>query len=118
MKTINDNANSCPTFLVQNEIRTAVYSKRQKLSRAFDIIKVNVNGRAAVTANRWQQLMQVVKPSKSNAHIELLGKVLDTNGDDCICKIFCLPLLIVLSLPFSAFFFFFLMQNWRQPRKL
>lgn len=73
-------------WCLQNEIKTAVYCKRQLLARAFDIMKVECNGKAAVTPNRWVQLMAVILPTKSAAQIELLMKVMDINGDNYICE--------------------------------
>ena len=63
-----------------------MYCKRQLLARAFDIVKVDCNGKAAVTPNRWVQLMAVILPTKSAAQIELLMKVMDINGDSYICE--------------------------------
>jgi two pore calcium channel protein 3 len=71
--------------LFQNEIKTAVYSKRKKLARAFDILKVKLNGKDCVTLNRWVQLMRIVVPSKSGAQLDLMMKVLDVTGDGVIC---------------------------------
>ncbi|XP_076441597.1 uncharacterized protein LOC143280798 [Babylonia areolata] len=71
---------------LKNEIKTAVYSKRQKLAQAFNILKVDRNGRGTVTRNRWVQLMEVVVPSKSAAQVDLLMQVLDINGDTFIYK--------------------------------
>ena len=73
-------------WCLQNEIKTAVYCKRQLLARAFDIMKVECNGKVAVTPNRWVQLMAVILPTKSAAQIELLMKVMDINGDNYICE--------------------------------
>lgn len=75
-----------PIHCIQNEIKTAVYCKRKLLVRAFDILKVEINGRETVTPNRWTQLMGVIMPTKSAAQIDLLMQVLDINGDTFICK--------------------------------
>ncbi|XP_070181099.1 two pore calcium channel protein 1-like [Littorina saxatilis] len=71
---------------LKNEIKTAVYCKRKLLVRAFDILKVEINGRETVTPNRWTQLMGVIMPTKSAAQIDLLMQVLDINGDTFIYK--------------------------------
>ncbi|KAK7476229.1 hypothetical protein BaRGS_00032505 [Batillaria attramentaria] len=71
---------------LKNEVKSAVYSKRQKLIKAFGIVKVDMNGKEAVTPNRWKQLMSVVLPTKSAEQIDLLNKVLDTNGDSYIYR--------------------------------
>nr|KAG5691635.1 hypothetical protein BaRGS_023806 [Batillaria attramentaria] len=71
---------------LKNEVKAAVYSKRQKLIKAFGIVKVDMNGKEAVTPNRWKQLMSVVLPTKSAEQIDLLNKVLDTNGDSYIYR--------------------------------
>ena len=73
-------------LIIQNEIKAAVYSKRQKLARAFDIMKVDAEGKEAVNLNRWVQVMKIVIPQKSDAVLDLLMKVLDRNADGHICE--------------------------------
>lgn len=62
-------------------MKISVYNKRRKLAQAFHILKVWQNGRFVVPEDRWLELMKLVVPGKSDTCVDLLLKVLDTNGD-------------------------------------
>ncbi|XP_041352429.1 two pore calcium channel protein 1-like [Gigantopelta aegis] len=71
---------------LKNEIRMSVYGKRRRLASAFDILKVKRQNHYVVTHHRWCQFMKKVLPGKSMTQIELLMRVLDRDGHNCISK--------------------------------
>ena len=72
--------------MFQNEIRASVYGKRKKLGEAFDILKVCRDGVMVVTYHTWCQLMKKVTPKKSQSHLDLLIRILDTDMKNQIGK--------------------------------
>ncbi|CAC5394144.1 TPCN3 [Mytilus coruscus] len=71
---------------LKNEIRASVFGKRKKLSEAFELLKVDRGGKMVVTYPTWCQLLKKVIPKKSQAHIDLLMKILDTEMNHQIVK--------------------------------
>ncbi|XP_059167461.1 two pore calcium channel protein 1-like [Physella acuta] len=71
---------------LKNEIREAVYLKRQKLAKAFDLIKVKRGSEDVVTHSRWKQLASVILPGKSDTLIDLLMKILDQDNNNVLNK--------------------------------
>ncbi|XP_046575714.1 LOW QUALITY PROTEIN: two pore calcium channel protein 1-like [Haliotis rubra] len=71
---------------LKNEVRMSVYGKRRRLAKAFELLKVRRSGEYAITKSSWIKLMGIVLPTKSNAHLEVMMKVLDIGGNECIRK--------------------------------
>ncbi|XP_066953785.1 two pore calcium channel protein 1-like isoform X3 [Macrobrachium rosenbergii] len=67
---------------LKNEVKKTVYSKRQQLSKAFDILAVNSSSRQIVTRNRFVQLMKQIDSEKKPALINVLWIILDTDGSE------------------------------------
>ena len=65
----------------------SVYGKRRRLASAFDILKVKRQNHYVVSHHRWCQFMKKVLPHKSMAQIELLMRVLDRDGHNCISEL-------------------------------
>lgn len=70
----------------QNEIREAVFLKRQKLAKAFDLIKVKRGSEDVVTHSRWKQLAPIILPGKSDTLSDLLMKILDQDNNNVLSK--------------------------------
>lgn len=58
--------------------------KRDKLNKAFDILKVERNGVEVIPHARWKQLIQVILPKKSAVHTDLLMKILDDDNTNVL----------------------------------
>lgn len=66
-----------------------MYGKRKKLGEAFELLKVDKGGdQMVVTYQTWCRLLKKVIPKKSQAHIDLLMKILDTDMNHQIGKSF------------------------------
>lgn len=71
---------------LKNEVRKAVFSKRQQLSKAFEILALNQEGKRVITRNRFVLLMRFLDNQKNPALINVLWIVLDTDGSDALEK--------------------------------
>ncbi|XP_007230049.3 two pore segment channel 3 isoform X2 [Astyanax mexicanus] len=85
---------------LKEEVRQLVKTKRQKLRRAFCLLKENVGTvgnegtggtgeigtNPVVSQSRWTELVKQVQPNISTAHRELLWSVLDHNNKGHIGK--------------------------------
>uniref|UniRef100_A0A8B9K7U0 Two pore calcium channel protein 1-like n=1 Tax=Astyanax mexicanus TaxID=7994 RepID=A0A8B9K7U0_ASTMX len=82
---------------LKEEVRQLVKTKRQKLRRAFCLLKENVGNEGTggtgeigtnpvVSQSRWTELVKQVQPNISTAHRELLWSVLDHNNKGHIGK--------------------------------
>ncbi|XP_068246953.1 two pore calcium channel protein 1-like isoform X2 [Palaemon carinicauda] len=71
---------------LKNEVKKTVYSKRQQLSKAFDILAVNSSSRQIVTKERFVQLMKKIDSENKPALINVLWIILDTDGSECLDK--------------------------------
>lgn len=87
---------------LKNEIRASVYGKRKKLGEAFELLKVDKGGdQMVVTYQTWCRLLKKVIPKKSQAHIDLLMKILDTDMNHQIERKEFLQLADLLQLELS-----------------
>ncbi|XP_055957374.1 two pore calcium channel protein 1 isoform X1 [Patella vulgata] len=71
---------------LKNEIRTSVYSKRRKLNRAFEILKDKVGSQYVITQETWNRLMKKILPTKSQQQLDLLLRILDSDGENVLKK--------------------------------
>ncbi|CAH1791470.1 unnamed protein product [Owenia fusiformis] len=71
---------------LKGEVKLSVFLKRRLLRRAFDILKIWKNGQFVIPKDRWDDLMRIICPNRSQAQLDLLLMVLDTNGDTDIEK--------------------------------
>ncbi|BFZ06995.1 hypothetical protein BsWGS_10034 [Bradybaena similaris] len=71
---------------LKNEVKDAVFLKRKKLARAFDLLKVHRGKEEVITHSRWKELMNVVLPARSAAYTDLLMKILDSDNKNVIDK--------------------------------
>ncbi|KAL5008962.1 hypothetical protein ScPMuIL_014543 [Solemya velum] len=71
---------------LKNEIRACVYGKRKKLAQAFEILKVFKHGHFVISYSNWCQLMKIVTPDRSQAQLDLLMRILDSDGSNTIKK--------------------------------
>uniref|UniRef100_A0A8B9K811 Two pore calcium channel protein 1-like n=1 Tax=Astyanax mexicanus TaxID=7994 RepID=A0A8B9K811_ASTMX len=71
---------------LKEEVRQLVKTKRQKLRRAFCLLKENIGTNPVVSQSRWTELVKQVQPNISTAHRELLWSVLDHNNKGHIGK--------------------------------
>ncbi|XP_071079972.1 two pore calcium channel protein 1-like [Haliotis cracherodii] len=71
---------------LKNEVRMSVYGKRRRLAKAFELLKVRQSGEYVITKACWIKLMGIVLPTKSAAHLEVMMRVLDVGGNQCIRK--------------------------------
>ncbi|MPC34113.1 Two pore calcium channel protein 1 [Portunus trituberculatus] len=67
---------------LKNEVRKSVYSKRQQLSKAFEILASNLRNKRVVTRTRFVQLMKFLDDKKNPTLINVLWIVLDSDGSD------------------------------------
>ncbi|XP_013398841.1 two pore calcium channel protein 1 [Lingula anatina] len=86
---------------LKNEVRMAVISKRKKLFQAFEILKVQKDGKEVLTEERWSLLMKAISNKRSGAQIELLLHVLDEDGDNCLLRTEFLNLVDLLNVPLT-----------------
>ncbi|XP_029635673.1 two pore calcium channel protein 1-like [Octopus sinensis] len=86
---------------LKNEVKDVVYGKRQRLKRAFEILKVTQNGQFVITKVQWMKLMTYVLPKRSVQQHELLLKVLDTDKDGTIKMNQFLKVADLLQLPLT-----------------
>ncbi|XP_069116582.1 uncharacterized protein [Argopecten irradians] len=86
---------------LKNEIKAAVYNKRQKLAQAFELLKLKRGTGSVINHNAWCQLMRRVVPNKSQRHIDLLMRVLDVDANNTISKAEFLALADLLELRLS-----------------
>lgn len=66
-------------FLKQEEIKKSSYEKKRKLGQAFDVIKIDRDGKDMVTYRIWKRLMQLANSEMSKNQIDLLMLILDMN---------------------------------------
>ncbi|KAK3863749.1 hypothetical protein Pcinc_030506 [Petrolisthes cinctipes] len=71
---------------LKNEVRKSVYSKRQQLSKAFEILAVSSGNKRVVTRGRFMQLMRTLNTKTNPALINVYWIVLDTDGSDVLDK--------------------------------
>ncbi|XP_045118036.1 two pore calcium channel protein 1-like isoform X1 [Portunus trituberculatus] len=71
---------------LKNEVRKSVYSKRQQLSKAFEILASNLRNKRVVTRTRFVQLMKFLDDKKNPTLINVLWIVLDSDGSDYLEK--------------------------------
>ncbi|GAB1599140.1 two pore calcium channel protein 1-like [Argonauta hians] len=66
------------------EVKDVVYGKRQRLKKAFEILKESENDQFVIRKEKWMKLMSYVLPRRSVQQHELLMKVLDVDRDETI----------------------------------
>ncbi|KAK8737311.1 hypothetical protein OTU49_004433, partial [Cherax quadricarinatus] len=71
---------------LKNEVRKTVFSKRQQLSKAFEILAIKSEGQKVITRSRFVQLMKLLDSKKNPAFINVMWIVLDCDGSDCLEK--------------------------------
>lgn len=71
---------------LKNEVRKAVFSKRQQLGKAFKILALELRNKQVVTRTRFVQLMKFLDSEKNPALINVLWIVLDSDGSDYLEK--------------------------------
>ncbi|KAG7161737.1 Two pore calcium channel protein 1-like 2 [Homarus americanus] len=71
---------------LKNEVKKTVYSKRQQLSKAFEILAVNLGGQRIITRSRFVQFMRFLDSQKNPALINVFWIVLDTDGSHSLEK--------------------------------
>ncbi|KAH9509193.1 hypothetical protein Btru_049330 [Bulinus truncatus] len=71
---------------LKNEIKEAVFLKRKRLAKAFDLIKVKRRNEEVVTHSRWRQLISIILPGRSETHTDLLMKILDQDNANVLSK--------------------------------
>ncbi|KAH9504032.1 hypothetical protein Btru_067570 [Bulinus truncatus] len=72
--------------VIQNEIKEAVFLKRKRLAKAFDLIKVKRRNEEVVTHSRWRQLISIILPGRSETRTDLLMKILDQDNANVLSK--------------------------------
>ncbi|GFR69062.1 two pore calcium channel protein 1 [Elysia marginata] len=71
---------------LKNEIKSAVFMKRQQLVKAFDLLKVVRHDVPVITHARWRQLTSVLLPTKSHVYADLMMKILDDDNTNVLSK--------------------------------
>ncbi|CAL4058715.1 unnamed protein product, partial [Meganyctiphanes norvegica] len=71
---------------LKNEVKKAVYSKRQQLGKAFDLLAICIDKKRVVTRSRFVQLMKYLNPQKNPLIYNVLWIVLDSDESDVIDK--------------------------------
>ncbi|KAI8787824.1 two pore calcium channel protein 1 [Biomphalaria glabrata] len=71
---------------LKNEVKQAVFQKRKKLAKAFDLLKVKHNHQEFISYSRWTQLVTIILPGRSETHTDLLMKILDNDNTDVLSK--------------------------------
>ncbi|CAL1540974.1 unnamed protein product, partial [Lymnaea stagnalis] len=71
---------------LKNEIKAAVFLKRQKLAKAFDLLKVKRGNKEVLTYSTWKQFVSIILPGKSEVHTDLLMKILDQDNTNVLNK--------------------------------
>ncbi|XP_076048440.1 uncharacterized protein LOC143029602 [Oratosquilla oratoria] len=87
---------------LKNEVKKSVYSKRQQLAKAFDLIATDVNGKNLVTHNRFVQLLQSLPDKRNPALVNVLWIVLDSDISDGLDKAEFLKLADLLNVEVSV----------------
>ncbi|KAG0721105.1 Two pore calcium channel protein 1 [Chionoecetes opilio] len=86
---------------LKNEVRKSVFSKRQQLSKAFEILAINIAGKKVVTRTRFVQLMKFLDSKKNPALINVFWIVLDSDGSDYLEKVEFLKVADLLNVEVS-----------------
>ncbi|KFM81737.1 Two pore calcium channel protein 1, partial [Stegodyphus mimosarum] len=86
---------------LKNEVRKLVYMKRQSLSRAFDLLKVKIDGKFILDFKRFNVLLKMIPPARSPMMVNILWYVLDSDGDNAIGKADFLQLADLLNVTVS-----------------
>ncbi|XP_045582031.1 two pore channel protein 1 [Procambarus clarkii] len=71
---------------LKNEVRKTVFSKRQQLSKAFEILAIDSEGQRVITRNRFVHLMRFLDSQKNPALVNVMWIVLDSDGSDSLEK--------------------------------
>lgn len=71
--------------------------KRNMLHQAFEVIKINVDGKEMVTYKTWTRLIRLAHPGKTKHQIDLLMMVLDTDKSGFISKRHSFLLFLVIK---------------------
>ncbi|GFO10198.1 two pore calcium channel protein 1 [Plakobranchus ocellatus] len=71
---------------LKNEIKSAVLMKRQRLGKAFDLLKVRRGDEDVISHSRWRQLTSVLLPTKSEVYSDLMMKILDDDNTSVLSK--------------------------------
>lgn len=71
---------------LKNEVRKSVFSKRQQLSKAFEILAIKMDNKKVLTRTRFVQLMKFLDSKKNPALINVLWIVLDSDSSDYLVK--------------------------------
>lgn len=87
---------------LKNEVKKSVFSKRQQLRKAYDILSVKVSSKKLVTRNRFIQLMKTLDKEKNPALINVLWIVLDGDRSDALDRAEFLKLADLLNVEVSA----------------
>lgn len=86
---------------MKEEVTKSSKEKKKKLCQAFDVIKINVNGKDLVTYRIWKRLMMLTKRSLSKNQIDLLMLILDTNRSGNIARDEFMNVADLLNVPIS-----------------
>ncbi|XP_042874481.1 two pore calcium channel protein 1-like [Penaeus japonicus] len=86
---------------LKNEVKKSVFSKRQQLQKAYDILSVKVLSRKLVTRNRFMQLMKTLDKKKNPALLNVLWIVLDGDRSDALDRVEFLKLADLLNVEVS-----------------
>ncbi|CAG5119818.1 unnamed protein product [Candidula unifasciata] len=86
---------------LKNEVKEAVFLKRKKLARAFDLLKVHRGKEEIITHSCWKKLMGIILPDRSAAYTDLLMKILDRNNKNVLDKKDFLNVSDLLNVPLT-----------------
>ncbi|XP_006822827.2 two pore channel protein 1-like [Saccoglossus kowalevskii] len=84
---------------LKTEVKKSVFQRRRLLSKAFNILKVKINGCFVCTMGHFQAIMKHVCPKASPDRINLLWNVLDELDNKYIKKKEFLKLYDLLNVP-------------------
>ncbi|WAR19030.1 TPC1-like protein, partial [Mya arenaria] len=87
---------------MKNQIKRAAYRKKSILHQAFEMIKINVDGKEMVTYKTWVRLIRLAHPGKTKHQIDLLMMVLDTDKTGFISRCQFLNIANLLNVPISV----------------
>ncbi|KAH3859383.1 two pore channel protein 1-like [Dreissena polymorpha] len=87
---------------MKNNIRRTARIKKNILHQAFEVIKINVDGKEMVTYKTWTRLIRLAHPRKTKHQIDLLMMVLDEDKSGFISRSQFLNIADLLNVPISV----------------
>lgn len=86
---------------LKKEVKNVIYTKRRKLTEAFEILQEKNDDHYVIKKPCWMELMKYVVPKRSDKQHELLLHVLDEDNKSCVKKTQFLYLADLLLLPLT-----------------